>query len=445
MTSDYRKRIDAPRWSQLLAFSSPVFGFTGQEVAFKVFLPLYFSQIGRFSLSQIALLLLFFRVWDTLNDPMIGWLSDHWRWGHRRFVPMLIGTPVALGGATLILLAPSALSLVGMGVALFITALGWTLVNVPHGAWALEFSANPAGRTRVFGSRQLVGSMALPLFVLGPSVMAQLYGSNSYRDAIMFDVLMIVSLPLGLIWLSAKVPLTPQKSAPAHMALSGKIMIAAFISRQSLFLLALFACLGISAAVKDGLILFWVQYSLDLPAWGWSVVLLQSLLNAASVPLWVRLQARLGTMRALQASLGATALAATSVFFISPHSLLGLLGYVLINGSVTGSSFMLLRALLGDYFDEVTNRFGTNLAGTLYTGFHLAYNLAVAIAAPASLEILAMSGFHTQVPNVNTPYLGSPLVWVVGLGSSLPLMIALSLLSLKMRDQRNDDIRTFVF
>lgn len=424
LAADGQAEPSSMRWGSLIAFSSPLFAFAGEEVAFKVFLPLYLAQMARYSLASIALILLLYRVWDTLNDPLVGWLSDHWRWGHRRFVPMLIGTPIALVSSTIILLMPHLLSPVGIATTLFFVALGWTLVNVPHGAWALEFAPDPIGRTRVFASRQLVGLCAIPLFALGPSVLDQLYGASNQRQAMILTAIMVIALPLSLLWLRLRVTHEPVRVMPPPPAVNVRMMLAIALQRRSLYLLLLFVCLGIHAAIKDGLILFWVQYSLHLPDWGWSVILVQSFIGLLSIPIWVRLQARLGATRALRLSLGLTWLSALSVLIVPTQSVPALIGFSVASGIVFGSSFTLLRTLLGDHFDLLNARNNTNLAGTLYSGFHLAYNLALAFAASAALELLARLGFDAHA----TPRLAhaafDPLVWVIGLGAALPVAIA---------------------
>jgi Na+/melibiose symporter-like transporter len=413
----------AIRWPGLLALAAPVFPFAGQEIASKVFLPLYFIQTTRMSVGAIAALFLVYRVWDTLNDPLVGWWSDHWRHGHRRFVPMLAGVPLALGGLVPVLICPQALSPIALVAALLVMALGWTLINVPHGAWALECAPDPVVRTRVFAMRQLVGLVALPLFALGPSLLEHLYGANSRRDAIIFAVIIAVSLPASLVWLWAGFPQARRGVSPAPVRPDRATLRAAFAERGSLLLLALFACLGVHQEIRDGLILFWVRDSLGLANWGWSILLVQALVGAASIPFWVKLQRRCGTLTALRASYGAGAVVMIGFVVVPAGSIAALLGCMVVQGLVAGASFTLMRTLLGDHLDSLVARRGINLAGTLYSGFHLAYNLAVALTLPAALEVLTALGFDPRGGAIGHA-LFDPLAWVMACGGALPLVLA---------------------
>ncbi len=430
----------AMRWPRLLAFAAPVFPFAGQEIAAKIFLPIYFTQTTHISIGAIAAIFLVYRVWDTLNDPLVGWWSDHWRHGHRRFAPMLAGVPLALGGLFPVLICPQALSPLGLIGALSGMALGWTLINVPHGAWALECAPDPVLRTRVFAMRQLVGLVALPLFALGPSMLEHVYGANSRRDATIFAVIIAATLPASLLWLWARFP--PER-APKPVKTDLAMLRAAFAERQSLLLLALFACLGVHQEIKDGLILFWVRDSLGLANWGWSILLVQALVGAASLPFWVRLQARCGTLTALRASYLGGALATLGFIVVPAGSVPALLGCMVVQGMVAGASFTLMRTLLGDRLDSLVARRGINLAGTLYSGFHLAYNLAVALTLPAALELLTTLGFDPRAIRTGAaPF--DPLALVMGCGGALPLVLAALWIAPRIAHNSNE-FRTSVF
>jgi glycoside/pentoside/hexuronide:cation symporter, GPH family len=422
-------------WRALIGFSSPVFPFAGQEIAAKVFLPIYLAQATHVSVAALAGIFLIYRVWDTLNDPLIGWLSDHWprdwRWGHRRLAPMMLGAPIALAGLCAVLLVPGRLSPWATSAALIVAALGWTLVNVPHGAWALEIGTDSASRTRVFAARQVIGLIALPLFALGPGVLEHIYGADNRRDAAILAGIMAVSLPLSLWWLAR---VTRGDAARAARGGAGgrarlRSLPKVFAERRSLWLLALFACLGVHAEVKDALLLFWVRDSLHLPNWGWSMVWLQAVTGLASVPLWLWVQRRLGTCHALQVSLAATALVTTGFVLVPAGALAGLIGCMVVQGLVMGASFTLLRAMLGDHAEAMAARYGVQLAGTLYSGFHLAYNLAVALTLPAVLQLVARLGFDLRAGVPLAPAGGDPLPWVIGCGGALPLVLAWALMA----------------
>ncbi|HCV57564.1 MAG TPA: MFS transporter, partial [Synechococcales bacterium UBA12195] len=89
-------------------------------------------------------LLMVIKVWDAINDPLIGWLSDHTktRWGPR--LPWMLGAAVPLGLSLAALwwvppggVAQRTIYYVVMAI-LLMTA--YTSVNLPYAALSTELT-----------------------------------------------------------------------------------------------------------------------------------------------------------------------------------------------------------------------------------------------------------------------------------------------------------------
>jgi glycoside/pentoside/hexuronide:cation symporter, GPH family len=425
-------------WPELLAFSSPTFAFAGNEIAFGLFLPYFLSQAYGIPLTAIASMMLIYKVWDTLNDPLIGFVSDHWPFPqHKRFAPMLWGTPLALAGTGVIFFAAHGLNVWGLVATLVIVALGWTLINVPHGAWALEFTSDPVGRTRVFAARTMVGLAALPFFSLGPSLLEHIYGADVAQEGKIVAAIVIVAQVLSLLWLRValkadiKAPTaTTKPTATIAGAVIWRNIRPLLMERNSLCLLGLFACLGAHMAVKGSLYFFWVRFGLGEADWGWTLILIQSVTGIAVMPLWLWAQSRLGTLKTLKASLYLSLLLSLSVLVIPPHSLTALILYGISSGAIFGVAFTLLRTLLGALLDRLKVHNPPELAGSLYSGFHLFYNLIAALALSLSLTILSHMGFDPKQAAFVTPAAANAIGIVMVWGASIPAALAVIMVHL---------------
>ena len=102
-------------------------------------------------------LLTVIKVWDALNDPMIGWLSDHTnsRWGPR--LPWMLGAALPLGISLAAMwwvpdgtVAQRTAYYVVMAI-LLMTA--YTSVNLPYAALSTELTTDTAIRTRLNAAR----------------------------------------------------------------------------------------------------------------------------------------------------------------------------------------------------------------------------------------------------------------------------------------------------
>ncbi len=129
-------------------------------------------------------ILMIIKLWDAINDPLIGWMSDHTqsKWGPR--LPWMVGASLPLG----IFLAamwwiPNDYTIKEKTAyyictsILFMTA--YTSVNLPYGALATELSDNENVRTRLNAAR-FTGSILASLFGLVVGAICLTKGDEGY-------------------------------------------------------------------------------------------------------------------------------------------------------------------------------------------------------------------------------------------------------------------------
>ena len=102
-------------------------------------------------------LLMVIKIWDAINDPLIGWLSDHTksRWGPR--LPWMMGAAAPLGISLAAMwwvpngsLNEKTIYYIGISI-LLMTA--YTSVNLPFAALSTEITQETSIRTRLNAAR----------------------------------------------------------------------------------------------------------------------------------------------------------------------------------------------------------------------------------------------------------------------------------------------------
>ena len=102
-------------------------------------------------------LLMVIKIWDAINDPMIGWLSDHTqtRWGPR--IPWMLGASAPLGiSLAAMWWVPEGTIIEKTFYYLFIAILlmtAYTSVNLPFAALSTELTQDTSVRTRLNAAR----------------------------------------------------------------------------------------------------------------------------------------------------------------------------------------------------------------------------------------------------------------------------------------------------
>ncbi|MGL4650613.1 MAG: MFS transporter, partial [Caldilineaceae bacterium] len=125
---------------------------TAISAALRAFFLLFFlTDVARLDPGMAGWIVLITRVWDAVNDPMVGWLSDrtNTRWGRRR--PWLLFGAVPFGVLLFMMwivppFDPWGLFFYYLVVGLLLDSV-YTMINVPYTALTPELTRDYDERT----------------------------------------------------------------------------------------------------------------------------------------------------------------------------------------------------------------------------------------------------------------------------------------------------------
>ena len=130
------------------------------------FLMYFYSEICQISMMAISTLFIVSRIWDALNDPVIGFLSDRTRSKMGRFRPwLLFGAPVVAVLLTLTFTYQEGMDEGGRIIYMYVTycllVLGYTCVNLPYGTLLGTLTQNMYERAKLNTSRSVCAMIAI--------------------------------------------------------------------------------------------------------------------------------------------------------------------------------------------------------------------------------------------------------------------------------------------
>jgi len=393
------QRLGRLSWAQILALSAPAMLFAGFQIPMSVYAPAFLAEHVGLSLASIGTIMLIGRLWDMINDPILGLLSDATRSPIGRRRPWIIaGAPIAMLGTWQIYFASAGATFGEILFWMIVLYTGWTMFIVAHGAWGVEISDNYDERSRIFGFKMLAVAAALPLFAIGPAILERTTSATLADQMRLMGWIVIVGMPLAIAWLLWLMP--EPKCDPSKLTWSALAESYFVVFKRPAFALisAAYFFVGISDAIGSTLYLFLVRDGLALPDWAATFLVVQALFGFLSIPLWYWISRKTNKRIALIGVLVVQLALAPLPMFLPAGNLGVFAAYTAAKGLIWGAEYMLLRAIVSDLVDVDAASSGENRAGVFYASFNLTLGLAGAVGSASLLWGLGYLGFDPKAP-----------------------------------------------
>lgn len=387
-------------------------GGLGLPLAF-VALPLYVQLPAHYAgaygvpLGALGALLLAARAFDALLDPWLGRHIDA-RFAHSATaVWRLVGVAALLLGLGFVALffppeavrraGPTAL-LAWCGAALLPTCLAYSLASIAQQSWCARLGGDAVRQAHLVAWREGCALAGVLLASVLPTLAGWHWTAAALAAGLLLGWLGLGRAPQPM---PTPTPIQPTTSAASHDAAAagassspGAAPLGHSPWREAGFrrLLLIFLLNGVASAVPATLVLFFVRDRLQAPAWEGAFLAGYFLAGALSLPLWVRLVARLGLARswALGMALAIVSFAGAGALGAGDALAFGLI--CLASGVALGADLALPSALLA----EVVRRAGRHGAaeGAYFGWWQAATKLNLALAAGLALPLLELGGYQ---------------------------------------------------
>jgi GPH family glycoside/pentoside/hexuronide:cation symporter len=344
-----------------LAYGIGSFGLDSIYTVFAGYYMFYYiDQLG-LVVAMAAIINIIYGIWDAIDDPLAGFLSDNTRtrWGRRR--PwLLIGLPIYVGGLVLVYTVPKAYQ---QGNALFWYALliftlfeaAYTVMSVNYAALFPELFQDRGERPRASSYYQGLSMLGeLVGFAIPPFVYAN-YGFIPM--AISFAGISGIALFLGII---------RNKEDPDSLKAPPLDLKGAFgeVLKDHPFLLFTVAItfLSFTTSLYTLGTPFWVKYTLGASQQATSLIFATVFITAIlSVPIWGKFVQILGIKRCWLLCVGLAA-ASAILLGIASNLVVGALGAAAVGAGMGGINICRVN-IMANFVDQNLERTGHRREG----------------------------------------------------------------------------------
>ena len=362
-----------------LAFAS---GEVGDNMALNTFTFLIFTFYYTVVEIPSPLMILGFIIWalfNAINDPLIGYLSDRTksRWGRR--IPWMIGATIPLCVLVILLFLPpftftrNQLSFIYFIIILILFDVAYTSFNLNYNALFSEMfvdmkTRSSTGRIRIiFVLLATMFALVFPTFVIeditnqsGDPVTVTQYQIVGIVAAIIIFISYIIMLKWG-----AKDPKHISKDAEIPSSFASTLK---FTFKHKSFLWFLFPALGtwlvINLLPTLAPLFFTYAVGIDDSELIGILLLVTFLVAAASTPLWERIRVKKGAR--MCGLIGIAVWLVTVLFFAFSVNFPMALVAMLLNGLGLGGGLYFYDQCIAEIIDEDEITYGVRRSGIYY-------------------------------------------------------------------------------
>ena len=408
-----------------------------------VFIPKFYTSEVGVPLALAANIILAVRIFDLVNDPLMGYVSDRTetRWGRRR--PWLaLAAPFMMLGVYNLFMPPQGAGALHMLAWMMVVSAGTTMILIPYYAWAAELSPDYNERSRITGARSMMGVAGNLLAQLAPALALLLFGIGG--SAVVLEVVgftMLALMPVCILLTVTQVPETRLRERSQIPVWQGLKLMFANGPFKRLVLSFMLGQAGLAIAAP--LYLFFITFVLGAEEQAIFMLTFFYLANFAAIPLWVRASARIGKHRAYVASFALIAAAHPFYMLLGAGDFWWMLPVTLATGFAAGGfSAMLPNSMKADVIDLDTLQSGENRAAQFFSVWSFTFKFAAAFGAWLALACLALVGFDAAPNAVNgeAPLLGLRLLFAV-LPSAFFLLAGAMVWNYPITEARHAELR----
>lgn len=367
---------------RLPAYSLYAMVLSGAGLPIYIYAPKFFADNYGVSLTALGAVLFGLRLFDVVQDPVLGWLSE--RLGALRNAALAMGAGLlALSMLGLFAVSPlgSPLFWFGLTITGLFSAFSFLTINF-YAQGVSKARTLPGSHLRLAAWRETGALLGVCLAAVAPTLLASATTSPFATFAIGFAILTLIAATL----------MAPEWDGPvAAEATPISTVLSDPVARRLLMLSLVNAA---PLAVSSTLFLFYVESRLAAPGWEGPLLVLFFLAAAVSAPIWSTIANRIGAKTTLLFAMVLAICAFGTVLTLGEGDIWIFAIICVASGATIGADLTLLPALFARRMGQIAPNAGQGFGLWTFTS-----KFTLAFAAVLLLPLLEARGFQAGLAN----------------------------------------------
>jgi len=402
---------------RLPAYSVFAAVLAGAGLPIYIYAPKYYADTFGVSLAALGALLFAMRLFDMIQDPILGWISERLT-SSKKLVITLTAVAMALSMIGLFAVAPPIDPLWWFGITVtgLFTAFSFLTINF-YAQGVSKAGKDPQGHVRLAAWRESGALLGVCIAAVIPTVLIGVVASPFAAFAYGFAALTLIAA--FFMWPEWKDRVSQEPSQIGEIIRDNtarRLLILALVNATPL-------------AVSSTLFLFYVESKLGAPGWEGPLLVLFFLAAAISSPLWSALARRFGPKPVLLAAMVLAVASFAYTLTLSPGDVIPFAVICVLSGATIGADLTLLPAMFAKRMAAISPNGGQG-----FGLWNLVNKFTLAFAAVVLLPLLERSGFTAGATDLPADAITMLTVLYALIPSLLKLLAIGLLIATKLED-----------
>lgn len=413
------------------------------------YLTIYYTDIVGLAPAAVSVIMMLARIWDAVNDPMMGAIAERTRSKFGRFRPYIaFGAPFLAIFSVLTFTNPfggkSTAGVIWAAVIYIIAGMLYTLVNIPYGAMAAVMTEDADQRNILNTSRNIgmnlgmviVNGVSAGLALKFSGAGAEVANGQGYRTVAL--IYAIISIPLFLIVFFTSKEVVQPEGEPQPF--SFKDTVNNLIKNKYLMIVTFVMILQMTAFMgRIAITSYYVIYclgSFTMIALIMTIPSIGGIIGSFFVPFFAK---KIGKRNVLMWSMIIQGIGLV-IMYLAPFDNMKMVLTGDIIFGLFNVGFPMSLSMVADSVDYMELKTGLRTDGTAYATYGLATKIGNAVGG--AFGILIMSAFGYVANAQQTAQALKGINFTVNLLPAILFFLSAAMCLLwKMTDKEADDIR----
>ncbi len=374
------------------------------------FLPIFYTDTFGLSAAAVSTMFLVVRLFDAVNDPLMGTIADRTetKWG--KFRPYLLWFAVPYGLGTVLMFTTPDFGATGKLVWAYATyglmMVIYTAMMIPYNSLIGVISPNPGERTSV-SSYKFVFAYAAGASVQGLIIpLVKRLGAGDSQKGYMltmavFGAICIVCFIIA--FLSVRERVKPDPAKKSRLSEDIKDLI-----HNQPWIVLFFICVItlVYVAIRSAVIMYYFKYFIGNTEAAGPFMVIGTLCVLLGVLPTRWLSERMGKKRLYIISMFIIAISSAGFFFAGPQDLIFIYVCQIVFSLASGPTMPLLWSMLADTADYSEWKNDRRATGLVYSAATFSQKMGFSLGGAIAMGILSFFGYVPEVQQSAQALLG---------------------------------------